>query len=198
MDISQLTSDPDNAREHTDRNIEIIEKAIAKVGPARSILIDEDGVILAGNATREAAMRAGIKNVRIVKTDGRTLVVVRVSGLSDEDKKYLALADNRAPELGGWKAAQVHALYEQGLPLSDMWSGHEFVDLVRLGGESANLVDEDAEDFEQERFNVIACIWFGKQQLRLLPEEAARFKTVLDIWGDDYALLGEALASVGA
>lgn len=53
--IGQLTQDPKNARSHTARGVGMIEEALNEVGAARSIVIDEAGVILAGNATVEAA-----------------------------------------------------------------------------------------------------------------------------------------------
>jgi len=50
--LASLRPDPNNARRHTPRNVGMIETALREVGAARSIVIDEDGVILAGNATR--------------------------------------------------------------------------------------------------------------------------------------------------
>lgn len=56
--IRDLTADPKNARRHTDRNVSTIATALRKVGAARSIVIDEQGVVLAGNATIQAAAQA--------------------------------------------------------------------------------------------------------------------------------------------
>ncbi len=53
--IGDLFPDPRNARKHSPRNVGSITDALHKVGAARSIVIDEDNVILAGNATVEAA-----------------------------------------------------------------------------------------------------------------------------------------------
>ena len=58
--LADLTPDPRNARTHTPRNVGMIVDALHEVGAARSIVIDEDGVILAGNATAEAAAEAGM------------------------------------------------------------------------------------------------------------------------------------------
>jgi len=57
--IGQLKPDPRNARKHNPRNIGMIEAALHEVGAARSIVIDEDGVVLAGNGVVEAAALAG-------------------------------------------------------------------------------------------------------------------------------------------
>jgi hypothetical protein len=44
--IGELRPDPRNARRHGPRNVETIAAALAEVGAARSIVIDESGVIL--------------------------------------------------------------------------------------------------------------------------------------------------------
>ena len=59
--LADLKPDPRNARRHNPRNVGMLEKALNEVGAARSIVIDEQGVVLAGNATIEAAGRAGIE-----------------------------------------------------------------------------------------------------------------------------------------
>jgi len=47
--IADLTHDPKNARKHGKRNLDTIAKSLEECGAARSIVIDENGVILAGN-----------------------------------------------------------------------------------------------------------------------------------------------------
>src|SRR4051794_2049967 len=102
VDLALLTPDPRNARRHSDRNLALIEQSLREVGAARSIVIDEDGVVLAGNATVQAATNAGLTHVRIVEAEGADLIAVRRTGLSSEQKRQLALYDNRAAELADW------------------------------------------------------------------------------------------------
>ncbi|MDP9367779.1 MAG: DNA methylase, partial [Chloroflexota bacterium] len=52
--LAGLLPDPRNARRHNDRNLAQIEAALRDVGAGRSIVVDEAGVILAGNATVQA------------------------------------------------------------------------------------------------------------------------------------------------
>ena len=66
--LRDLHPDPSNARAHNPRNVGMIEDALGAVGAARSIVIDEDGLVLAGNATIEAAGRVGIERVRVVES----------------------------------------------------------------------------------------------------------------------------------
>jgi hypothetical protein len=81
----------------------MIASSLQEVGAARSIVIDEDGNILAGNGTIEAAAQAGIERVRVVESDGNEIIAVQRSGLSSKEKKRLALFDNRTAELAEWE-----------------------------------------------------------------------------------------------
>lgn len=58
LSVGDLKPDPRNARRHTPGNVGAIEQALHEVGAARSIVIDEDGTVLAGNAT--IAVRIGL------------------------------------------------------------------------------------------------------------------------------------------
>jgi len=128
--IDELTADPKNARKHGSRNVGMIADALREVGAGRSIVIDEEGVVLAGNATIEAARDAGIERVQVVEADGSTLVAVRRRGLSDAQKKRLALFDNRAAELGEWDAGVVAGFAEEELPLGDLFRDDELEELL--------------------------------------------------------------------
>ncbi len=51
--IADLHFDKANARRRTERSHDMLQKSLQEVGAARSIVIDEDDVILAGNGTVE-------------------------------------------------------------------------------------------------------------------------------------------------
>jgi len=106
--------------------------SLQEVGAARSIVIDEDGRILAGNGTVEAAAEAGITRVQVVDADGETIVAVRRRGLTEEQKRRLALLDNRTAELAEWAAPVLEALRDDGLKLDDLFSDDELA-AVTLG-----------------------------------------------------------------
>ena len=128
--ISELRPDPTNAREHNARNVGMIVDALQEVGAARSIVIDENGRILAGNATIEAAAEAGIERVVTVDGDGETIVAVRRSGLTEEQKRRLAYFDNRTAELATWDAEQVMADVEAGVDLAGLFNEQELADVL--------------------------------------------------------------------
>ena len=167
--ISDLTSDPKNARRYPARNLEAIAGLLGQVGAARSIVIDEQGVVLAGNGVLAAAGRAGIEKVRVVDADGKTLVAVRRSGLTERrrQKTQLAVGDNRSNELSAWDVPELTRLADEvGLDLAEVgFTPEELADLnagldaaYRGGpadeatiGESFQVVVECRDEAEQQR-----------------------------------------------
>ena len=108
--LSSLKQDHKNARKRTDRSAALIKESLTKYGAARSIVIDEDNRILAGNGTVEGPKAAGIKNVRIIETDGTEVIAVKRTGLTEDEKIGLALADNRTSDLSEWDQEMLRRL----------------------------------------------------------------------------------------
>lgn len=115
--IRDLVPDPANRRLHNPRNIGMVVDALQHVGAARSIVVDEDNVVLAGNGVVEAAAEAGITRVRVIDADGSEVIAIRRSGLTPEQKRALAIYDNRAGELAEWNAEQLKADMSSDLDL---------------------------------------------------------------------------------
>lgn len=128
--ISDLVPDPENRRRHNPRNIGMVVDALHKVGAARSIVIDENNVILAGNGVTEAAGEAGITKVRVVEASGDEIIAVRRVGLTAEQKRSLAIADNRAAELAEWDPEQLAADAAAGLELEPWFSDRELEGII--------------------------------------------------------------------
>lgn len=127
VNIANLKTDPRNARRHTERGIGTIERSIQRDGFGRSILIANDGTIIAGNATIEAAASAGLENVRIIETDGREIIAVKRTDIEPGSPEFTALAisDNRAAELAEWDAGVLAALADDGVDLDQFWLPEE-------------------------------------------------------------------------
>lgn len=128
--LRDLTPDRDNRRTHNPRNVGMIVESLHRVGAGRPIVIDEDAVILCGNATVEAAAEAGIEQVRIIEASGHELIAVRRRGLTPEQKRHLALSDNRAAELATWNLDQLRADADSGLDLASFFQPVELADLL--------------------------------------------------------------------
>lgn len=143
--IAGLKPDKRNANRGTKRGAEVLGYSITNLGTGRSILADSEGNVIAGNKTLEAAKRAGIKGVRVVQTDGTELIVVQRTDLNlttDDKAKALALADNRAGQVGlDWDPA-VLAELDKEIELDPMFSD---VELDVLLGEAVEVNDAEAE-----------------------------------------------------
>jgi hypothetical protein len=131
--IKDLKADPQNRRKHTPRNLGMVVDALQSVGAARSVVIDEDNVILAGNGVTEAAAEAGITKVQVVEADGDTLIAVRRRGLTVDQKRDLAMYDNRSGELAEWNAEQLRADAADGLDLRPYFSESELAQQFAIG-----------------------------------------------------------------
>ncbi|MCK5641844.1 MAG: DNA modification methylase [Gammaproteobacteria bacterium] len=105
--IEDLIEDPDNARTRGDNAKGVLAASLEKFGAARSIVVDKDGKVRAGNGTVEAAKAAGIKEVLIVEGDGSTLVAVRRSDWSDKQALAYALTDNHSSDLSEWNGEKL-------------------------------------------------------------------------------------------
>ncbi len=99
----EIKFDKRNYRKHNDENKRVIKKSLEELGAGRSIVIDNEGEIIAGNGVYEQAQKLGIKT-KIVETDGSELVVVKRTDLAtgDDKRKRLALADNAASDTSEW------------------------------------------------------------------------------------------------
>ena len=138
--IKDLVPDPKNRRKHTPRNVGMIDDALHKVGAGRSIVIDENNDVLAGNATIEAAGEAGITQLKIVDASGDEIVAVRRTGLTTDQKRDLAIFDNRTGELAEWDAKQILEDAEASIDLSSFFSDAELQSILDRA-EDVNLDD---------------------------------------------------------
>lgn len=79
-----------NVRRHSEKQISEYVRSLKMFGQIRPLVVDEDGMIIAGNGLYDAliAMQAEKADCYVV------------TGLSEKEKKKLMLADNRVYELG--------------------------------------------------------------------------------------------------
>lgn len=94
--IQDLKFDDKNFNKHTEFGMGLLEKSLKQFGAGRSILIDKDNNIIAGNGIVEAAGQAGLENVKIVETTGDEIVAVKRTdvSLNSRQGREMALADN--------------------------------------------------------------------------------------------------------
>jgi hypothetical protein len=150
LHITDLTQDPRNARKHNERNLDMIHDSLRDVGAARSIVIDENNVILAGNGTIQAAEKAGMLNVRVIEAEGDEIIAVKRSNLTPEQKTRLALFDNRSAELAEWDAEALQELADEGLDLSSFFNNEEIEELSRQADHT--VIADDPIEYDHDAF----------------------------------------------
>ena len=141
--IKDLIPDQTNRRKHNPRNIGMITDSLNAVGAWRSIAIDENDVVHAGNGVIEAAADAGITKLRIVEAEGDEIIAVRRRGLTDEQKRLAAMYDNRTSELAEWDIEQLKADAVDGLDLKPFFFEGE------LGSLFDQIENVNLDDFFQ-------------------------------------------------
>lgn len=133
FNTTDLTQNAQNANHHTERGRTMLENSLREYGAARSIVLDKNGVIIAGNLTAEYAAECGITKVRVVRTTGDELVAVMRTDLDitfDVRAKELALADNRTAQVGiDFDPAVLQALEAEGVNLDSFFSSDELQNL---------------------------------------------------------------------
>lgn len=89
--IDEITPYENNPR-HNDQAVEYVANSIKQFGWKVPIVIDADGVIVAGHTRWKAAKSLGIKEVPCVVADD----------LTEEQVKAYRLADNKVAEISSW------------------------------------------------------------------------------------------------
>ncbi len=94
--MSDLVFDDKNFNKHTEYGMSLIEKSIRNNGAGRSILIDKNNRIIAGNGVTEIAGQIGLEDVQIVESDGSKIIAVKRTDIDLDSKqgREMALADN--------------------------------------------------------------------------------------------------------
>lgn len=147
--LADLQPDVRNARSHTERGLGMLEHSLRRYGAGRSILVDRQGRVIAGNATLERAADLGLE-IEVVRSRGERLIVVQREDLdlSDDgnaDARELAIADNRTSELSDWDGAVLAALQEADTDLTAFFLDDELASLLADGGARKQKVAFDAE-----------------------------------------------------
>ena len=116
VNISDLTPDDRNLNRGTEFGGHLIEKSLRELGAGRSILLDKNNRIIAGNKTTENAAAIDLSDVIVVETDGTKLVAVKRTDveLDSEQGRKLALADNATSAANlEWDEDEMRALSDE-------------------------------------------------------------------------------------
>lgn len=134
MEIKDLKQDKRNYRKHNEKNISLIKKSVDDCGLGRSIVIDKNNEIIAGNGLVSAISKN--TPVKVIETDGSELVVVKRTDLdtNDEKRKQLAVMDNSASDSSEFDMEllgmdfDIDALKEMGVDVDGIIDEKEIVE----------------------------------------------------------------------
>jgi hypothetical protein len=150
--IGELKPDPHNRRRRTARGVAMLTESLRQVGAARSIVIDESDEVLAGNGVLEAAHEAGITKVQVVEAEGDTIIAVRRRGLTGDQKRSLALFDNRTAELAEWNPEQLADDVANSRGLTPFFNDAELKKIFKTDSPATAVVSEVQTGEVQDRF----------------------------------------------
>jgi site-specific DNA-methyltransferase (adenine-specific) len=148
LQIKDLTPDPQNARQHDEKNLKAIQGSLKEFGQRKPIVINQDGVIVAGNGTVEAAKRLGWLKIDAVRIP---------ADWTPEQTKAFALADNRTAELAAWSpevlAAQLVELEAAGFEIEEF--GFEKIEVAE---EPREIVEDEVPESAPQRSS-LGDVW---------------------------------------
>ncbi len=171
--LADLQPDDKNANRGTERGQAMIERSLRECGAGRSILIDCNGKIIAGNKTVENAGMIGMEEIQVVKSDGTKIIAVQRTDLdldsaTDPRAREMALLDNRTGEVNlEWDTAVLDDYEASGVGLDQMFTEAER-DALRLASDtSINFAPvTENEQGKLDRFATITCPECGHEFTR--------------------------------
>lgn len=174
--LTDLVSDPNNARKHDEKNLEAIKGSLTQFGQRKPIVIGSGNVVIAGNGTLAAAKSLGWDEIDVVRVP---------DDWSADQAKAFALADNRTAELATWDeqilAAQVLELAEAGFEVAEF--GFEAIEPPI----DPNAIDEDeVPALPDEATTKIGDVWkMGNH--RLICGDSTQVHLVEQLMGESKA-----------
>lgn len=160
IDIEQLAQDQHNFNKGTEQGQELMERSFKEMGAGRSILIDRNGNIIAGNKSQKAAIAAGIKKVRIIETTGDELVAVKRTDvdIDSAEGRKMAFLDNLTTQVNlTWDQTELQAVQAdvEGFDIEDFGDAipEHIKEQLKAEEETAAAADErdNAEKPERQR-----------------------------------------------
>ena len=116
INIEDLVQDDHNFNRGTEQGAKLIEKSFQDHGAGRSVLLDKDNRLIAGNKATKGAIAAGIKKVRIIETTGDELIAVKRTDVSLDSKegREMAMLDNLTTQVNmSWDKVELETVAEQ-------------------------------------------------------------------------------------
>ena len=149
IDIEELIQDDHNFNRGTEAGQKLMEESFSEHGAGRSILVDKNGKIIAGNKSQKAAIAAGIKKVRIIETTGDELIAVKRTDvdLDSKEGREMALQDNLTTQVNlAWDETELQTVMDEVEGFDPEQFGFDFEQQFSKAGTQATDEREASED----------------------------------------------------
>jgi 16S rRNA G966 N2-methylase RsmD len=142
---SDLHANPRNARTHSPDQIRRITDSIRQFGFTNPLLVDEADQLLAGHGRLAAAQQLGLT----------TVPTVRLSTLSDAEKRAYVIADNRLAERAGWDAEllalELEYLSDLELDFDVTITGFDIAEIdIAIQGQTDSSAADEVPELERD------------------------------------------------
>ena len=94
--LSEITPYERNPRKN-DQAVDAVAESIRQCGYVAPIIVDEDGIILAGHTRYKALKKLGMEDAEVVVREG----------LTEEQKRKYRILDNKTGEFAEWDVAML-------------------------------------------------------------------------------------------
>lgn len=185
LDLEDLKYDDLNFNKGTLRGKVLLDRSFDKFGAGRSILIDKNNCIIAGNKSVKSALSNGISKCRVIETQGDELVAVRRIDidLSSPEGREFALADNATSK------ANFNLDYNNIMQAVDdvkldteAWDIKDLPSLLEKSKESKKTKEEKREE-DKKKFI------FKGYSVPMTDEEYEQLTNLVDEYFDDYGVV---------
>jgi hypothetical protein len=163
VDLSELKPDTANARIHDERSISGIQASLEQFGPARSLVVDGQMIVRAGNGTMQSLERAGFNDVLVVRPAPGQVVAVQRDDWGPTQATAYGIADNRLTDLSGFdqeaEARILAGLRDEGFDLDALgYTDSEADKIIRAAaGEGKRPPDTGQKNLGDIYMIVIKC-----------------------------------------
>jgi len=149
--VDQLINYANNAKIHNDKQVDMLAASIKEFGFNNPILIDDKNTIIAGHGRLMAAKKLNLDKVPTIK----------LSHLSDAQRKAYILADNRLAEVETSWDMELVSLELKNLQELDFDIDLTGFEIGDIGGvDEAGLTDEDAvPEPPEEPISKMGDVW---------------------------------------
>lgn len=141
----EVKFDKNNYRVHSEENKNLIKKSLKDCGVGRSILVDADDCIIAGNGVYSQAKNMDFEK-EVIETDGKELVVIVRTDLHTKDikRKKLAVYDNSSSDMSEFDLDMLQADFDED-SLVDMG-----IELKRASNKEYHNSEIDLDDLTND------------------------------------------------